>query len=93
MRAGLHTLAVGLTALGLAACSSPGRLAVKIERIPCPPAPLQVECPSLPEIPKTEIYRPGEKSEWEEKAAAVVAICKAALRAWEEAHAECADHP
>ena len=90
MRAGLHTLAVGLTALGLAACSSPGRHAVKVERIPCPPAPLQVSCPNLPAIPKIEIYRPGEKTPWEEEAEAVVAICKAALRAWEAAHAECA---
>ena len=85
MRSGLHLLAIGILALAVFGCGTPARLAVKLERIPCPPANLDVSSPSTGKV------RSGETIEdYEDRVAADDAISLAAVRAWEEAHLECA---
>lgn len=80
----LRYLAVAFVALALAGCLS-GRPVVKVERIPCPPQPLDVESPVTGEALNGETLQ-----DYEDPVAADDAISAAALKAWRRAHRACA---
>ena len=84
MRTWLHLFTVGVIVLAVVGCSRPARTVVKVDRVPCPPVKLEVSCPVTP----TPIV--GET--WEDFSDRVKVwgvTCKAAISAWEEAHAFC----
>lgn len=86
MRARLRVFAAAAVAAALAGCGA--RLAVKIERIPCPPAELKVSCPAA------SVSEAGETWEdYRDRVKAARAICAAALDAWRDAHEGCAGRP
>ena len=85
MHARLRLLAAAAIAVALAGCGSAQRLAVKVERIPCPPAKLDVSCPAAPVPAAGETWE-----DYRDRVKAARDICAAAVRAWEAAHAECA---
>ena len=81
-----RTAIIILTCLALAACGQK-RTAVELQRVVCPPQPLEVHCPDPPEFPydvPRENVRPYEA---EVKASA--ATCQRALEAWRLAWEAC----
>ena len=83
MHTKLHILTIAACLL-VAGCSSPPRLVVQTERVPCPPAKLEVQCPVTPAplVGETWDDFSGRVGVWAK-------TCRAALEAWEEAHFAC----
>ena len=84
MHARMRLLAAAV-AVALAGCGGKApRMVTKIERVPCPPAMLDVSCPEAPEPEAGDTW-----NDYRDRVKAVREICAAAVAAWETAHAAC----
>ena len=88
MHARLRVFAAVAIAVALAGCGTTPRLAVKVERIPCPPAALEVSCPETPAPAAGDTW-----TDYQDRVKAWGATCRAAVAAWNEAHRACAKRP